>query len=174
MTLKVQARELVRAAGRPVPAFRVEATFAGIVTRSWITDVGDVVREESPLGLIVVRETPERAQALAVPGTIQTDLLEAAAIVPNPPRRIDDPTAVRRLRLRLEGAEAFAGPDLEGAGQTLAGAVIELRDARELEAGPAEPDLSRYLAAEALLESDAPEIRSEAEAALAGAHLVVA
>ena len=168
MTLKVQARELVRAAGRPVPAFRVEATFAGIVTRSWITDVGDVVREESPLGLIVVRETPERAQALAVPGTIQTDLLEAAAIVPNPPRRIDDPTAVRRLRLRLEGAEAFAGPDLEGAGQTLAGAVIELRDARELEAGPAEPDLSRYLAAEALLESDAPEIRSEAEAALAG------
>ena len=41
-----------------------------------------------------VRETPERAQALAVPGHVQTDLLAAAAIVPSPPTRIDDPTAV--------------------------------------------------------------------------------
>ena len=85
MTLEVQAREVVRAAGRPVPAFRVEGRLAGITTRTWITDVGDVVREESPMGLIVVRETPAQAQALAVPGAIQTDMLEAAALVPATP-----------------------------------------------------------------------------------------
>ena len=48
-----------------------------------------------PTGLLVVRETPERAQALAVPGQIQTDLLEAAALVPSSPIRIDDPTTVQ-------------------------------------------------------------------------------
>jgi hypothetical protein len=54
-------RELVRNTGeRPIPAFRVEMEYEGIRTTSWITDTGDVVREESPLGLITVRETAIR------------------------------------------------------------------------------------------------------------------
>ncbi len=138
MTLEVQAREVVRAAGRAVPAFRVETRFAGVTTRSWITDVGEVVREESPTGLLVVRETPERAQALAVPGEVQTDLLEAAALVPSPPTRIDDPTTVRLLRVRLSPIGDFADADLQGAGQEAEGNVIDVHDALELTPGPAE------------------------------------
>ncbi len=121
MTLEVQAREVVRAAGRPVPAFRVEGRLAGITTRTWITDVGEVVREESPMGLLVVRETAEQAQALAVPGAIQTDLLEASALVPTTPRRIDDPTTVARLKLRIEGLSGFDPADLGGLGAVLDG-----------------------------------------------------
>ena len=66
-----------------MPAFRVDMAFAGCETTSWVTDTGEVVREESPLGLMTVRESPERAQALAVPGRVQADLLEAAAVVPD-------------------------------------------------------------------------------------------
>ena len=165
MTLEVQARELVRSAGRPVPAFRVEGRLAGITTRTWITDVGEVVREESPMGLIVVRETPEQAQALAVPGAIQTDLLEAAALVPVTPRRIDDPTTVARLRLRIDGLEALDPADLEGAGQSASGGAIEIRDARDLRPGPAPADLAPFLRPEPFLESDAPEIVAEAQKA---------
>ncbi|HLA76111.1 MAG TPA: hypothetical protein VJU18_00885, partial [Vicinamibacteria bacterium] len=80
MSLEVQAREVVSAAGRPVPAFKVIMRFAGITSTSWVTDTGEVVREESPLGLIVVTETRERATAMAVPGSVQLDLLEAAAV----------------------------------------------------------------------------------------------
>lgn len=169
MTIEVQAREIVRAAGRPVPAFRVETRFAGIVTRSWITDVGDVVKEESPTGLLVVRETPERAQALAVPGHVQTDLLAAAAIVPSPPTRIDDPTAVELLRVRLSGVENFDTLDLQGAGQRTEDGVIEVRDPRDLEPGPRDPDLNRFLQPEPLIESDAEPIRIEAERGVATA-----
>jgi transglutaminase-like putative cysteine protease len=169
MTLKIQAREVVRAAGRPVPAFRVEGRFAGITTRTWVTDVGEVVREESPTGLLVVRETKEQAQALAVPGAIRTDLLEAAAIVPTSPRRIDDPTTVALLRLRIDGLEGLDPADLEGAGQTEASGTIEVIDPRGLTPGPAPDDLARFLQAEPLLESDAPEVRAEAEKAVAGA-----
>ena len=170
MTLRVRSREIVRAAGRPVPAFLVEGLFAGITTRSWITDVGEIVREESPMGLLTVRETPEQAQALAVPGAIQADLLEASAISPSRPLRIDDPTTVARLRIRLSGLDAFDRADLDGDGQTLDGGdVLEVRDPRDLGPGPAPADLARYLGPEPFLESDAPEIRAEAEKAIAGA-----
>ena len=169
MTLEVKAREVVEAAGRPVPAFRVEMQLAGITTRSWITDVGDVVREESPMGLMVVRETAERAQALAVPGAVQADLLEAAALVPTTPRRIDDPTTVARLTLRIDGLEALDAADLDGAGQSASGGTIEVRDPRDLRPGPAPEDLSPFLRPETFLESDAPEIRSEAQKAAGGA-----
>jgi transglutaminase-like putative cysteine protease len=169
MRLEVQAREVVRAANRPVPAFRVEGHFGGIVTRTWITDVGEVVREESPMGLIVVRETRDQAQALAVPGAIQTDLLEAAAIVPNPPRRIDEPTAVERLRLRLSGADVFDPADLDGAGQQVTGDVFEVRDTRTLRPGPADAGAGRFLSPEPFLESDAPEIEEEARRAVTDA-----
>jgi transglutaminase-like putative cysteine protease len=169
MTVEVQGRDVVWVANRPVPAFRVESRFAGIVTKSWINDVGEVVREESPMGLIVVRETRDRAQALGVPGAIQTDILEASAIVPDPPRRIDDPATVLRLRVRLQGAESFAGADLVGAGQTVTGDVFEVRDTRALAPSAADPDGASFLAPEPFLESDAPEIVEEARRAVAEA-----
>jgi transglutaminase-like putative cysteine protease len=148
----------------------VEGRFAGITTRTWITDVGEVVREESPTGLLVVRETKEQAQTLAVPGAIQTDLLEAAAIVPTTPRRIDDATTVARLRLRIDGLSGLDPADLDGAGQTAASGTIEVVDPRGLRPESAPADLARFLRPEPLLESDAPEVRAEAEKAVAGAQ----
>jgi transglutaminase-like putative cysteine protease len=169
MTVEVQARELVRAAGRSMPAFRVEGRLAGVTTRSWITDVGEVVREESPMGLQVVRETQAQAQALAVPGAVQADMLEASALVPVRPTRIDDPRTVARLRLRIDGLTGLDAAELSGAGQSNDGATIEVTDARDLTPAPAPGDLERYRGAEVFLESDAPEIRAEAEKAAAGA-----
>jgi transglutaminase-like putative cysteine protease len=169
MTIEVQAREVVRVAGRPVPAFRVEKRFSGFITRSWITDVGEVVKEESPTGFLIVRETPERARTLAVPGQVQTDLLQTAALVPSPPTRIDDPTTVELLRLRLSGVGAFDPRDLQGAGQRVSGDVIEVRDPRGMAPGRVDPDLGRYLRPEPLIESDAEPIRAEAEKAVSGA-----
>jgi transglutaminase-like putative cysteine protease len=166
MSLDVQARELVRAAGRPVPAFKVRMQFGGLVSTSWITDLGEVVREESPMGLIVVKETRDRATALAVPGEIQTDMLEAAAVVPVGPK-IDDPATVERLRVRLEGVDV-GGPDLDGGGQSATGNVIEVRDSRSLPLGPPDPDAKNHLAPEPFLESDAPEVRAEAAKAVQG------
>jgi transglutaminase-like putative cysteine protease len=168
MIVDVQAREVVRAADRPVPAFKVLTTFAGITSTSWITDTGEVVREESPLGMLVVKETPERATALAVPGEIQSDMLEAAAVVPSPPRRIDDPSAVERLRVRLDGVD-LSSPEVQGAGQTVQANEVEVRDAEKLTAESADPDVARYLGPELFVESDAPEIIAEARKAAAGA-----
>ncbi len=168
VVLVVGPRELVRAGETPTPAFRVDLEFAGLRTTSWVTDTGEVVREESPLGLLTVREPAARATVMAVPGQVQTDLLKAAAVVPETDTPFDEPRNVERLRVRLEGAD-LSGPDLIGAGQTVEGDTIEIVDPKTLEAGPADPDAARYLGPEPLIESDAPEIRAEAGIAVGDA-----
>ena len=167
MNVEVGRREIVRLADTSVPAFRVEMEFAGLRTTSWVTDTGDVVKEESPLGLMTVREPADRAQGLAVSGRIQADLLELSAVVPRTRERIEEPRAVRRLRIRLEGAD-LSSPDVQGAGQTVNGSVVEIVDARPLTPEPAERELQPYLDPEPLIESDAPEILAEATLAVQG------
>jgi transglutaminase-like putative cysteine protease len=164
----VGRREIVRVSERPVPAFRVDLTFGGLQTSAWVTDTGEVVREESPLGLLTVAETQERAMSMAVPHQVQRDLLEAAAVVPRSKQRIEQPRDVRRLRLRLEGAD-LSSPDLQGVGQRVDGNVVEIVDARTLSPEPASPAAwAAYLEPEPLIESDAPEIREEAARTLDG------
>jgi hypothetical protein len=168
--IRVGRREVLRTASRSIPAFKVDMTFAGLRTTSWVTDTGEVVREESPTGLMSVRESPETARRMAIGGRIQGDLLEAAAVVPlrtATSRRLDDPRDVRRLELQLEGID-LTSPDLQGAGQSVHGAVMEIVDARSLHAFPADADLRPYLDPEPLIESDDPAIRAAARAATEG------
>jgi transglutaminase-like putative cysteine protease len=170
VVIDVGKRELVNGAGRPIPAFRVETEFSGLRTTSWVTDTGDVVREESPLGLITVRETPERARAMAVPIKVQSGMYESAAIVPAGKERIDEPADVRRLRIRLDGAN-LSSADLDGGAQTRIagpGTIVELRDPRMLKADVADADARQYLSPEPLIESDDPDIKAEADRAVRG------
>jgi len=168
VSILVGERSMVVADGTKVPAFRVELSFRGLQTTSWVTDTGEVVREESPLGLMTVRESAERAQGLAMSGAVEADLLQAAAVVPVMRDRIDETRDVRRLRLRLGGADV-PPEHLDGVGQRLDGDAIEILDPRELRPGPADPSAAAYLAPEPLIESDDPAIVAEARLAVAGA-----
>jgi transglutaminase-like putative cysteine protease len=173
VTVKVGNREIVRSVTAPIPAFRVEMEFTGLRTSAWITDTGEIIREESPLGFLSVREPPERARALAIDGRIRQDLLEAAAVVPaiasrTPPLPpIDDPRHVRRLRMRVEGAD-LSSVELQGVGQRVDGNIIEITDAGRLRAASADADVARYLRPEAFIESDDPDVRAAAEGAVRG------
>ena len=165
ITVEVGPRELVTVNRRRLPAFRVDANYAGLKTTSWITDTGDVVLEKSPMGFQTVRETQAEAQLMAVPFNIRNDLLSASAIVPSGGLQINEPRDVRRLKLRLSGAEIDRAA-MGGVGQSVDGDVVEIRDARSLQPGNADPGVSQYLLAEALVESTAPEIVAEAQNAV--------
>jgi len=84
------------------------------------------------------------------------------------PTPITESRDVRRMRLRLDGAD-LATADVQGVTQHVNGHVIELRDPQQLEPERADPDATRYLAPEPFIESDAPEIVAEAETAVRGA-----
>ena len=164
IAIDVRERELVSVDNRRVPAFRVDAAYVGLKTTSWITDTGEVVLEKSPLGFETIREKPSQAQTMAVPFDVRSDLLTASAIVPTGKFRIDEPRDVRRVRLRLTGAD-IDRTDMSGVGQSLADDVVEIRDPQSFQAGAADPEVERYLRPESLIESDAPEIVAEAQAA---------
>ena len=169
VTIEIDDREIVAAgARRGIPAFRVEMTFSGLKTTAWVTDTGEIVREESPMGLITVLETQEQATALGVSDRMRTDMLEAAAIVPVMGRHtIVESRDVTRLKLQLTGADLSA-PDVQGEGQRVDGDIIELVDPRRLAPSPAPSDLAQYLRPEPFIESDAPEIRAAAEKMVEG------
>ncbi len=169
VTIAIGEREVVRAGvGRPMPAFRVQMSYSNLTSTAWVTDTGEIVREESPMGLITVLETQEQATALAVSNSMREDMLEASAIVPAMGRNtIVDSRNVVKLRLRVTGAD-LANPDLQGDGQRIDGDVIELIDPRQLGASPTPADLDRYLKPETFIESDAPEITAEAERLVQG------
>jgi len=169
MPARVGTRDVYRLTRQSIPAFRVDLSVAGLRTSSWVTDTGEVIREESQMGLMSVQETPEVARRMAISRGITGDLLEASAVVPRntTKERIDDPRDVRRIRLKVEGAD-LANPDLQGAGQTLDGNLLEIRDARSLRPSLAEEDLSSYRRPEPLIESDDPDIHAEAQAAVLG------
>ena len=167
LPIAVRGRRVYRPVTTSIPAFRLEMTFAGLNTTSWVTDTGEVVREESPLGLLSVRESPADAQRLASRAAgIDGGLIESAAIVPRMTARarIGDPRDVRRMRIRAEGLD-LANPDMTGAGQSVQGDVIETQDPRTLQPGPV-ADVQPYLAPEPLIESDDPAIISEARKAV--------
>jgi len=167
----VGGRDRMQLTRQSMPAFRVDMTFAGLKTTAWITDTGEVLREESQLGLMSVRESPEVARRMAISRGITGDLLEASAVVPRniTRERIDDGRDVRRIRLRVEGID-MTGADLEGAGQTVDGDVIDVRDPRSIVAAAKDADLDRYLRPEPLIESDDAAIRAEATAAIGDAQ----
>ena len=170
VTVSVGNREVVRGGAAPIPAFRVHMEFAGLQTTSWITDTGEVIREESPLGLLTVRETPEAARAMAVSGRMRVDLLEASSVVPVSPKPIGEPGDVLRMRLRIEGVDlAAAGLDaLDGGAQHVDGDIVDLRDPETLQLEAGDATSARHLAPEAFIESDAPEIIAEAQTGVLG------
>jgi hypothetical protein len=164
MAIEVERREVLRVAGRPLPTLKLKTQFSGLTSYSWLTETGEIVREESPMGLIVVQEPRETATALAVPAEIRSDMYDAAAIVPKPAQRIDDPASVEYLKLRLSGVELQALA-LDGGAQSLQGDVVEMRDPEAAAPGPPDEPLEALLRPETLIESDAPEIVAEAKAA---------
>ncbi len=165
MTIEVLSRDVLRVSDKPTPTFKLKTEFSGITSHSWVTETGDVVREESPLGLVVVQETRERATAFAVSSQIRSDMYQAAAVVPKPDRRIDDPASVDFLRLSVKGVD-LESLELRGAGQRAQGDVVEMRDAEFLPPDKPDADLHALLAPEPFIESDAPEIVAEARSAL--------
>ncbi|MEZ5417819.1 MAG: transglutaminase domain-containing protein, partial [Vicinamibacterales bacterium] len=168
VTVRVHEREIVVTSGRPIPAFKVDLGYAGLTTTAWITDTGAIVREESPLGLMSVRESPEQAQQMAVSARVRSDMLQAAAIVPTLRVPVTEPTDVVRLKVEFTGVD-LAGFDFAGSTQRLTGRVLDVTDPRALVAGPADPDRLRYLAPETLIESDDPAIVEQARRIVAGA-----
>ena len=158
-----------------VRAFRIEERSQGLTTSSWIDAYGHIVRVAGPTGLTMERTEYEIAyqnfrhrdvsrlvRASADPGrgaAIPSTVLEAGATLPTRPRA--------EYRAVLTGVD-LTGLDLAGGRQELAGdTLIVRRETRDvLNPGyrlPArDSGLAPWLAAEPLIQSGDPRIRTQA------------
>jgi hypothetical protein len=169
LPVRVGSRQVYRPTQTSIPAFKLDMMFAGLHTSSWVTDTGEVVKEESPLGFSSVRESPGDARRLSGRGMAGAALIENAAVVPKwtTKKRVDDSRDVRRVQIKVDGL-ALETSDMHDAGESLEGNILEVRDPRSLKPAARPADLNHYLRPEPLLESDDPAIRAEAERAVAG------
>ena len=86
-------------------ALVVETDVRGLTTTSWVTRDGRVLKEESPMGWMLIQEPPQVAMAMPTERTTPLDLLSTVAVPIDRP--LPDPAALEQLVLLVEGA----GPD---------------------------------------------------------------
>ena len=149
----VEGIEEVSLRGNQIDCYRIKSTFKGIELRSWIDEDGSTVKEESPLGLMLLKES--KTDALTENwGETTKDLVAASAIAVNRPIMIADPSYLK-VRIENVNLEEF---DLSSHRQKRSGNVLEIT--REDLSGVTsytipytKGDMKSYLAPTAFLQS---------------------
>ena len=150
-------------------AYRVEEQYQGSVVRLWVEPGGDVLKEEGPLGLTVVRERDERAATSGIAGG-GIDLAAAAAIPVSHP--IASPRSARRLRLHVAQAPASAAFSFPPR-QTLDGPTLRIEQddvaaIRSFTLPARATAFAAELGATPFLQIDDPSVRRASESILGG------
>ncbi len=167
--VRCTARETLQLAGSEVSTCRLTVTAGGFSSLAWIDDNGEVVRAETPVGLVLERLAP--AQALELPEPFETteSLLAETAIRPAGKRPF---RSARIMKVRLTGLEKSTLP--EDRVQTSLGAgVYFLSTPDEPSLGYSTPEArvsgaSQYLESDTFVQSDHPKIRRQSTAIIEG------
>lgn len=163
MELEVMGKDSIMSMGKMQDAYKIKGVFKGIETFTWITEKGDVLREESPMGFTLVKETKENATQ---PNKPSVDLIAQVAI----PFYMRLPADTMYLKVRLSGPD-FKGLELDGGRQTLKGDILEITreslESRATKNPPAPPfskggrgGLDEYLKETMFIQSKNPAIVS--------------
>lgn len=164
--VSVEKKEHIKVGDAEQTVYTVKETFQGLEAHAWITENGDTVREESPLGYVLLKESMAEAMKRDRKGPA-VDIL-SLVMIPSEP--VANPGSTRFIRVKLTNA-SLRGFELDGGRQVLRGNVVEVR-VPENRAGYRIPyagkDREELLRATALIQSDDRKIRDEAERILAG------
>jgi hypothetical protein len=178
MTLKrehihvtVQQEEAVPEQPPTVRGWRLREEFQGLETTAWIDAAGAVLREEGPMGLVLVRQTAEQALNQGWSSVTALDLMTAVAVPVAEP--IDDPRNRRSLRLALSGIDLNSVPSDDEQVRNGAELTITRPDLGTLASYQlpyTDSEFAGDLAATPFLQSDHPRVQVAAREALGDEH----
>jgi Transglutaminase-like superfamily len=160
-TVVIEGREQIRIGDHTEPAIRLRQSFRGISVVSWVDGQGRTLKEESPAGLSLRRETAQEAKNLPSQGVSLDFVAQTAIPVATP---IENAAAKKVIQLRLSGVR-LGNFQLAGGRQRLDGDRLEIRR-EELKQVSAykipikEARLQSYLQPTAFLQSNHPRIRA--------------
>jgi Transglutaminase-like superfamily len=169
-TITIEAREHIRIGERSEPAMRVRQQFKGISVVSWLDGQGRILKEESPAGLSLIRQSREEARSLSRSRSLPLDLIAQTSIPSDVP--IPEPNRKRLLKLKLSGFDLMSFP-LSGGRQRLDSDRLEIT-LEQLKTNPSvsipveDRRVSSFLQATPFMQSDHPRIRALAQTIIAG------
>ena len=171
ITLTVQGIDTLNYVGESVVTYRVTESFKGLTATAWITEDGITIREESPLGIVLVREDQQTALLGSWTNGTTEDLIVTTSVPAS--MNILNARTVDSLTVELNNVslEEF---DLDGGRQHLNGNILrirrELSDSWQTYALPYRGDnaVMANMTASPLIQSDHVRIINQAHEATQG------
>ena len=162
--ITVEGKESIKVGDQEMPVYKLKESYQGMETTSWLSEEGETIKEESPLGYKLLRESPSEAVKLDKRGP-SVDILAMTMI---PSDHIKESSRTTYLKAGIKGV-SLQGFDLEGGRQSLKGSIIEVRvlpgDA-SYSLPFSEQKFAAFLAPTTLIQSDDPAIRKQAASIL--------
>lgn len=158
--VSVESTETIKVGDRELTVFKLKEGFQGLEAYSWITADGETIKEESPLGYVLLKETMTEARKRDKQGPA-VDILSLVKIASGP---VQNAGQTRYFRARLAGVP-LDGFDLDGDRQTFRNGVVEVRISgreQDYELPYTGKDHLDLLHATALIQSDDRKIKDRA------------
>jgi hypothetical protein len=155
--VEVEGKERIMSMNVMREAFRLRGSFKGIEFSVWLTEKGEVLREESPLGFVLIKEIEADAIQLRNPSV---DIITQVAV----PFNLKLPFDTKYLRVKLSGIKLKV-LELDGGRQNLKGDVLEIRkeDLKKVSEGQSVKAVEEYLKDTMFIQSKDPQIVSMAK-----------
>jgi hypothetical protein len=158
----VDARETIKVGNTDLAVYKLKESFQGMEATAWITQEGETIKEESPLGYSLLKET----QIEAMKRDKRGPAVDIIALVKIPSSPIENASNVTTLKARLSGAP-LEGFELDGDRQAWKDGVIEVRSiagASSYQLPNVDKDRAAELNPTMLVQSDDKAIREQAVA----------
>ncbi len=141
--------------GEPVTKYGV--TQSGMEMVFWISDKGELIRSESPIGLVMKREERILKEDIKPVGL---KLYDSYAIKVT--KEIENPRDISMLKIRLDSVD-LTGLRIADDRQTLSGNILTIRKIEPGESTKIPEDIKEFLKATAFIPSDDAKIKKIAE-----------
>lgn len=118
LDLTIAGKEKLTSLGKLKEAYKIKGNMKGIDFNVWVTEKGEVLKEESPAGFLFIKEAKEDALRTGRPSL---DLVSQSAV----PCGVKLPGDISYMKIRMSGID-FKGLSLDGGRQRLKGDILEI------------------------------------------------
>jgi transglutaminase-like putative cysteine protease len=165
-TISIESRERIKIGETEQTVYKLKESFQGMETTSWVSQDGVTIKEESPLGYVLMNESRAEAMKRDAGGPV-VDIISLTMIPSDP---IKESSQVTYLRARLTGVP-LRGFQLDNGRQSVNQDVVEVRTTNRPVAYRLPYTGSEFaddLKPNALVQSDDIKIREQAVRILSG------
>jgi len=124
ITIEVLGKEMILFSGKEIIVFKLKESYVGIETLAFVSEAGEILKEEGPLGLTLIKETQEQALSGDWMKKVKLDVAVTTAVPVNVP--INNARSVKLLKVRITNLPLNEFDLTEGR-QSLQSDILEVR-----------------------------------------------